>query len=136
VKNVLNILAIIFIGFVVWVLVRADANQPTIFQTFAVSLPYGDKIGHFCLFGTFSLLLNFTLKLKRIPLAYFNLKKRSIYLGSLCVLSFAVIEEFSQLMFAPQRTFDLIDLLADICGIATAHVATHFIATRYIAHDV
>jgi VanZ family protein len=125
VKNALNLFAITFIGFVVWVLVRADANQPTIFQTFAVSLPYGDKIGHFCLFGTFSLLLNFVLKLKRIT--FVNV---SFYMGSVCVLSFAIIEEFSQLMFAPQRTFDLIDLAADICGITAAHFVTQYLAAR------
>jgi VanZ family protein len=125
VKNALNLFAMIFIGFVVWVLVRADANQPTIFQTFAVSLPYGDKIGHFCLFGTFSLLLNFVLQLKRITFA-----NVSLYIGSVCVLSFASIEEFSQLMFAPQRTFDLIDLVADICGITAAHFVTQYLAAR------
>jgi VanZ family protein len=125
VKNALNLLAITFIGFVVWVLARADANQPTIFQTFAASLPYGDKIGHFCLFASFSLLLNFVLKLKRITFA--NI---SFYMGSTSVLSFAIIEEFSQLMFAPQRTFDLIDLVADICGITAAHVVTQYLAAR------
>lgn len=109
----------------IWVLARADANQPTVFQTFVTTFPYGDKIGHFCLFSALSLLLNVVLKFKR-----FSLLSVSLYAGSAGVLSFAIIEEFSQLLFAPQRTFDLIDLIADICGVTAAHFVTQYLATR------
>lgn len=124
-KTAFNLLAAIAIGFVVWVIICADANQPTIFQVYATSLPYGDKLGHFGLFFSLAMLLNFTYQLKRINLVHLN-----IYTGSAYVFSFATIEEFSQLMFAPQRTFDLIDLLADVCGILVAHFLTQFITVR------
>ena len=77
------------------------------------SIPYGDKLGHFCLFGFLTLGANFALKLKYITLYSFN-----VYVGAICVFLFVLIEELSQ-HFIPNRTLDVSDLLADVIGIIT-----------------
>lgn len=118
-------IAIGFISFIFWVIARADAGQPTIFHTFALSLPYGDKIGHFCIFVTLTLITNFALNLRQIKV--FNL---AVYLGSAVVFIFAFLEELSQLMF-PKRSFDLVDILADLLAILLASFATKWLAKRF-----
>ena len=86
-------------------LVDRPATQP-LFR-FIYSVPYGDKIGHFCLMGIFSFLLNLALEAKAIKVGKIN-----FLLGSLIVLFVVVVEEFSQL-WVRGRTFDLGDLLFD-----------------------
>lgn len=123
-RNIISGIAVGFVGFVIWVLVKADAGQPTVFHTFALSLPYGDKIGHFCIFATLTLIINFAFKLRRV-----SVFKRTFYLGSVVVLIFALLEELSQLMF-PKRSFDLVDILADILAILFAGLVTKWLAQR------
>ncbi len=117
-------LAIAFFSFILWVIYHADAGQPTFFHLWITTIPFGDKIGHVGLFGTLAYLSNFALKLRQISLAKFN-----VYLGTLLVFSFALIEEISQLFF-PQRTFDWFDLLAGVLGIFVANFATKTLANR------
>ncbi len=75
------------------------------------SVPFGDKIGHFTLFGIMALLLNMALRFNRV-----RVFSRSFHLGSIIVLVFAIGEEFSQLAFS-NRTFDFVDMLFDLLGI-------------------
>jgi len=70
-------------------------------------IPYGDKIAHAVLYGLMALLLNYALDFR---------KSSTIQLGSLIVLTFATLEEFSQ-YYIPSRTFDMGDLLADFVGV-------------------
>jgi hypothetical protein len=104
-------------------LVDRPATQP-LFR-FIYSIPYGDKIGHFCLMGVFSFLLNLALKAKAIKLGKLNLP-----LGSLVVLLVVVVEEFSQL-WVRGRTFDVGDLLFDSAGIVLfGELARQFVMRR------
>ena len=75
------------------------------------AIPWGDKIGHFTLFGMLALLLNMAIKFCQI-----KIHTRRFHLGSVIVFVFAIIEEFSQLAFST-RTFDLVDMLFDLLGV-------------------
>jgi hypothetical protein len=100
-----------FTAFILWIIYLANTGGQSIFFEFVNAIPYGDKLGHFGLFGMLTLLLNFTCKLKTI-----KVRSAQLYVGALLVLTFAVIEELSQ-FFVASRTLDLIDVLADIAGI-------------------
>ena len=101
----------VFIGFVIWV---ANTGQGAQYWGFLHAIPLGDKLGHVILMGTLCLLLNLALRCRRIRLG-----KLPVLLGTLLVALFVLIEELSQILL-PNRTFDLLDLLADGIGIALA----------------
>lgn len=101
----------IFIGVVIWV---ANTGQGARYWGFLDAIPFGDKLGHLILMGTLCLLLNLALHCRTIRLA-----KLPVLFGTLLVSAFVLIEELSQI-FLPNRTFDLLDLLADAIGIALA----------------
>jgi hypothetical protein len=74
-------------------------------------MPYGDKLGHLILMGTFSFLLNMALKCRT-----WRRWKIELLKGSLIVALIVTAEEFSQL-FVRYRTFDPFDLVFDYIGI-------------------
>lgn len=101
-----------FFAFICWIIWLADTGRSSVFFDLVKMLPHGDKLGHFFLFGPLTLGSNAALrfrKARRGPAA--------VYLGSLLVLSFVLLEELSQHFF-PRRTLDMLDLLADGAGIA------------------
>lgn len=75
------------------------------------SLPYGDKLGHFLLMGTFALAANVGARCR-----HWRFMGMDWLQGSVCVAALVTLEECSQ-HFADARTFDLRDLLADYLGI-------------------
>lgn len=105
------VLGAAFLGFILWVIYRADLGQPTDFHIWVMTIAYGDKIGHFIIYGLLAIFSNLALKLHRVKLGGL-----SIYAGGLFVFAFAVVEEASQLLF-PQRTLDIVDLLSGTLGI-------------------
>lgn len=115
-------LAVFFFAFILWVIYLANTNSSNIFFDFIDTLPMGDKIGHFCLFGLLTFLAIVSLKFRTLKLG-----KYQLYWGVALVVTFVVLEEISQ-AFIASRTFDLTDLSADFFGIATASLFT------YIAH--
>ncbi len=100
-----------FIGFVVYL---ANSGQGGTYWSFLDDIPYGDKLGHFWLMGTLSLLLNLALRARTVRIG-----PVTVLLGSLIVAVVVTAEEFTQI-FLPGRTFDLIDLGADYLGIFLA----------------
>ena len=111
-KKYLRIIpTLLFFAFIIGLIVLADLDKKNLIMDIGHAVPWGDKIGHFILFGTLALLLNVALKFKQI-----KIYKRMFHLGSVIVFSFAVVEEISQLAFST-RTFDLIDVLFDLLGI-------------------
>lgn len=104
-----------FLAFICWMIYLADAGKGTTNVLFKLSyrLSYGDKIGHFILFGPLAFMVNASLNFKRIRLGNLG----SIYLGTLLVACFVLTEELSQHFF-PTRHVELLDLLADSIGIA------------------
>lgn len=103
--------AVAFITFFAWIIYMADAGQPLWILTWVRAMPYGDKLGHFMMFGVMAALVNLALRLKTLTLG-----KVHFLLGSFLVFLFAVLEELSQFYF-PRRTVDLFDLLAGSLGI-------------------
>ena len=89
--KVILVLSASFLGFILWIIYLANTAQPNVFFNFVASIPYGDKVGHFCLFGFLTLGANFVFKLKKFSFGLFK-----IYWGSVAVFLFVVIEECSQ----------------------------------------
>jgi len=74
-------------------------------------IPYGDKLGHFFLFGFLALGTNIVFKLRGIRICNIT-----VPYGAIAIASIAVIEEISQ-KFTPGRTFDINDIMASLAGI-------------------
>ncbi|MGO2291026.1 MAG: VanZ family protein [Pseudoalteromonas sp.] len=119
--KLITIVSVTFLGFIIWVIYQANTGQHSIFFELVRSIPYGDKVGHFCLFGLLALGANFAFKLKSYSVLSCNL-----YIGSSVVFLFVLLEELSQ-YYIPSRTLDITDLLADMLGILTFSLITKLI---------
>lgn len=110
----LKVLAIAMACLVVWIAAVADAGQSNALLHGARSLPYGDKLGHLGLYGSFALLANLALAPRQIGIGRWR-----THLGGVLVLCFAWIEELSQAFF-PSRSLDAADALCDLLGVLLA----------------
>lgn len=104
-----------FGAFLVWVIALANAGQDAVFFDLARALPWGDKLGHFFLFGVLALVVN--LALGGWSFALWRRPEVRVYGGSALVFVFVAVEEMSQAWF-PTRSCDGWDLAADTLGIA------------------
>ncbi len=105
-------LAILFILFILLVIVLADAGVLRHYVGFVYAVPWGDKAGHFILYGILALLIN-------LALFHSAPQKSPIRLAVRCGLIIALLiglEEFSQ-KFDAYRTFDFIDLTVSYLGV-------------------
>lgn len=104
--------AILFSLLIVIIIVLADMGAlPGVLRS-ANGLPYGDKAGHFILFGLLTLFIDLALFRSFLP-------GRSGLVAIIIGLVLAVLiglEEFSQQFFA-DRTFSLLDLAAGYLGV-------------------
>lgn len=105
-----HFISIGFLSFILWVIYTANTGQSNSIFRFVQETPYGDKLGHFSLFGLLTLAINYGFNFKKI----FN---PSVLLGTLVVFLFAIVEELSQ-YYIPTRTLDITDFIADILGIS------------------
>lgn len=105
------VFAIGFTAFILWILYLANTGGQSIFFEWVNAIPFGDKLGHFGLFGMLALFMNYACKLSTIKAG-----KIELYIGALVVFTFAVIEELSQ-FFVASRSLDITDVMADIAGI-------------------
>ncbi|WP_168926907.1 VanZ family protein [Shewanella donghaensis] len=101
-----------FTVFIAWIIFQANTGGNNIFFDIMHGVPYGDKFGHFGLFGTLTM---FAIIISRF--SYFRVGRLKIYYGALVISVFVICEEVSQ-AFIPSRTFDLVDLVAGGIGIA------------------
>jgi polysaccharide biosynthesis protein VpsQ len=126
--RLMTILTIGFLFFILWIIYLADSGGHSWLFGFVRSFPYGDKLGHFCLFGTLTLGAIIASRFR-----YFSLGKFKIYYAAL-VLSIVILgEELSQAYF-PSRTFDYFDLVADASGILTAIFFASLVNQQIIKH--
>jgi VanZ family protein len=105
---------IILAGFVLFLVVLvtlADSGRGHWLFALAGTIPAGDKVGHFVLFGTLSFLVNLIGQAQTVRLA-----GRQVLKGSAVVLALVTMEEASQVFFRA-RTCDLVDLASDALGI-------------------
>ena len=103
--------ALLFFCFIFWVIAQANTGGDNIFFRVVGTLHYGDKIGHFFLYGVLTLLANFALQHKAIKLL-----NRRLQVGAICVAVFSISEELSQLLLI-NRSADMVDLVCSLLGI-------------------
>ena len=106
--------AIGFFLFILWIIYLANSGSSSPFFSFVHAIPFGDKLGHFGLFGTLTLISILATRYRTFQLGFLN-----IYYAAAGVAVFVVCEEISQLLL-PLRTFDPVDLSADFLGILVA----------------
>ena len=109
-KYLPSTLFLIFIG---WIIYDADLGRDNIFLSIGEKVPFGDKFGHFFIFGFLCYLLNHVFNKKSVQ--FFN---TNIYLASVLVLVGSFAEEFSQLAFE-DRNFEVLDMVCDVLGVVT-----------------
>jgi VanZ family protein len=103
--------AILFALFIILIIVLADSGRLGIFA-FLKGIPFGDKAGHFILYGILALLINLSL-FRSLP----SRSRMQITLTSGTILAVLIgLEEFSQQFFA-KRSFDLVDLTFSYLGV-------------------
>ena len=105
-------LALLFALFILLIIVLADAGMLARYVGFVYEIPWGDKAGHFILYGILALLLDLALFHARPTQSP---KRLAVQCGLILALLIG-IEEFSQRFFA-DRTFDLIDLTFSYLGV-------------------
>jgi polysaccharide biosynthesis protein VpsQ len=103
-------LAILFSLFIVTVIVLADEGLLGPLRGL-YDFPYGDKVGHFILYGLLALILN----LYFLSRPHLN-SKRLVFTVSLVLALLIGLEEWSQSRF-PNRTMDIVDLLFGYAGV-------------------
>ena len=102
-------MTLIFGIFIIIVIILADTRHLG-FIYGLYDFPFGDKVGHFILFGLLSLFINLSIKshdiVKTLLHLYPNMKKPwTVIKTSLILALFVGVEEFSQRWF-PSRTSD------------------------------
>ena len=103
--------AILFGLFIVAIIVLADNNLLGPLEVF-YDFPFGDKVGHFILYGILTLLIDLAL-FQALP----HTNRRLIAWRTGLILAMIIgLEEFSQRYF-PSRTFDLVDLTLSYLGV-------------------
>lgn len=110
-------ISVLFLIFVIAIVVLADANELPVFIKQLYDFPYGDKAGHFILFG----LLSFFISLSAIHALPKHDPKLVCFVIALILTLLMGAEEFSQRYFS-NRTFDLLDLLASLIGICVGGI--------------
>lgn len=84
----------LFFAFICWIIYQADTGASNIFFKIVRSVPYGDKAGHFLLFGVLAFMVNYASGSRAFPFAGFNIQA-----GGVTVLFFSLAEESSQFFF-------------------------------------
>ena len=107
-------LAFFFVLFILLIIVMADMGVLAHYLGFLYLYPFGDKVGHFVLYGILALLVNLAVFRSAPPQ-----RRKSIAAKVGLILAFFIgLEEFSQQFFA-SRTFDLVDLTFSYLGVIT-----------------
>ncbi len=104
-------LAILFALFIALIVLLADTGNLGVLG-FINQIPYGDKAGHFILFGILTLLLDLTF-LRSLP----NRDPKLVALSTGLILALIIgVEEYSQQFFR-SRAFSLLDLVFSYLGV-------------------
>jgi len=101
----------LFALFIILIIVLADNGQLGILKL-VNQIPYGDKAGHFILYGILTLLIDLTL-FRSLP---FQNPRRMTVISGLILALLIGVEELSQQFFA-SRTVSFQDLFAGYLGV-------------------
>lgn len=118
IARVSSVLMIIFIS---WIIYLANTSQSCVFFDAVGMVPFGDKCGHIVLACLLALLLNLMLPTKSLLIGQYSILAGGILTG-IVLLG----EEISQI-FIPTRTFDVLDLAADLTGIVIAQLIVSYL---------
>lgn len=113
-----------FAIFLVLIVFAANMGLAKGFFRLMYNIPYCDKLGHFFLMGTLTLLVN--LALSASEYRFFN---TGFLKGSLVIIIVVTLEELSQI-FVKNRTFSFTDLVCDYAGIYCFGIAARHIVRR------
>lgn len=113
-QNIIKAIAILFTLFIGFIIYSANTGSDLIFFRIK-TFPYGDKFAHATLMGLLAFVLNLAANGRTTTLFY----GKKWLIMSLIMIPLVTIEEFSQIFIA-NRSFDLLDLLANYTGIAIA----------------
>ena len=111
-------IAVLFGLFIIVIIVLANLGELGILG-FINGIPYGDKAGHFILYGILTLLIDLSFLRGNInqPSAMVRPNPSLIVLRIALILALLIgLEEYSQQYF-PSRTFDLVDLAFSYLGV-------------------
>jgi hypothetical protein len=103
--------AVLAFSFIGWIIVQANKGSSNILFDLVALLPFGDKIGHMFLFGLLSAVTIIAFNYRQV-----HINGYKVPVGAIIAWVFTLIEELSQLFFM-HRTFDLMDVAADLIGI-------------------
>lgn len=118
----LILITVLFISALTWFLYLANAGVDHLVFAIMRQIPYGDKVCHICVYGLLALLINLSLRCRKV-----HLWKTQIYLGSILTLCLVGIEEASQ-QYLPTRSQDWWDYLASCIGILGSAAMTSYLA--------
>ncbi|WP_417347116.1 VanZ family protein [Ferrimonas sp.] len=124
-KSLVWLATLALMGLIAWVIYLANTGQSSIFFSLVRQLPYGDKLGHFALFGLLTLGLNLVSGGRSWRCGPLNL-----YWGATLVFVVAALEELSQ-AWLPNRTLDIADLVADLLGILVFSLVSRALLRRF-----
>ena len=113
-----------FSGFLGLVIYTADVGAGDRYWGWLKIVPMGDKVCHFLFMFTFSCLANLAMGCRSA-----GKRLRGLLWGTLIVAAIVVGEEFSQI-WIPGRSFDLLDLSADLIGIVGGDLLARRLMTR------
>jgi VanZ family protein len=105
-------LAILFSLLIVTIIILANIGALPEPLKRVNDLPFGDKAGHFILYGVLTLLVDLSL-FRSFP---FQRPERIVVISGLVLALLIGLEEFSQQYFE-NRTFSLLDLFASYLGV-------------------
>lgn len=105
-------LTFFFVLFIVLVIILADTGILAHYVGFVYAMPYGDKAGHFILYGILAFLINLAVFQARPGQ---SLNRLAVKTGLILVLLIG-LEELSQQFFS-NRTFSLMDLSFSYLGV-------------------
>jgi len=103
--------SIFFFLFICSLIIIVDIKGTGYLLGWFPKIPFADKLGHFGLYGILALLVNYALDFRKI-----NWRSKQLLIGSLIILAFSIFEEFTQL-FLKTRSFDFVDMAADVLGV-------------------
>ena len=106
----MKFIALLFFIFLCGIEFMANTGQDIIVNDIKNAIPFGDKVGHFGIYGLLTLFANYAFKFR-----HFAGKVMNQY-GAVLVIVISTAEEFSQL-FLPMRTFSLLDIMANFSGV-------------------
>jgi polysaccharide biosynthesis protein VpsQ len=112
IMNKIRFMLLLFCVFLGLVIYTEDVGAGAHYWGWVSNVPLGDKFCHCAFMFTFSVLTNLALRCREIRLG-----GQTLLLGTVLVTIVVATEEFSQ-FWIPGRDFDLLDLAADLVGIA------------------